>query len=133
MEDGPDMPVIDLADVGFAYRKDRRLVHVLHEFSLRVTHGEVVALLGASGCGKSTVLSLISGLNVARSGSVDVLGTDVGALGTKRRADFRLQHVAQVYQDFQLLPMLTAQENVALLLRLNPDPPSGFVRGDALA
>lgn len=88
------------------------------DFSMDVAEGEVVALLGQSGCGKSTVLSLIAGLRVPDNGTVDVLGVQLAKLGAKARAEFRLDRVAQIYQDFELLPMLTAQENVALLLRL---------------
>lgn len=112
------MTAIDVQSVEFSYPKGRRQVQVLHRFSLRVDDGEVVALLGESGCGKSTVLSLVSGLLVPSAGSVEVLGTALQSLDAKRRAAFRLAHIAQIYQDFELLPMLTALENVALLLRL---------------
>ena len=109
---------IDLQQVSFAHRKGRRTIPVLDAFSLQVAEGEVVALLGGSGRGKSTVLSLISGERAVGSGRVCVLGVELSTLSSAERAAFRLANVAQVYQDFQLLPMLTARDNVALPLAL---------------
>ncbi len=107
-----------LLNVSLSFPKGRRRIQVLQEFSLDVAEGEVIALLGPSGCGKSTVLSLVAGLRVPDEGTVEVLGVRLAQLDVKARAEFRLTRVAQIYQDFELLPMLTAQENVALLLRL---------------
>lgn len=104
--------------VSFAYHHRRRTVSVLRDFSLDVGTGEVHALLGQSGCGKSTVLSLLAGLTVPSAGTVDVHGVRLEELGVNTRAAFRLARVAQIFQDFELLPRLTALENVALLLRL---------------
>lgn len=104
--------------MSYAYRHRRRHVVALHSFSLRVQRGEVVALLGGSGSGKSTALSLIAGLHAPSEGTVRVLGTELGSLPPSERARFRLGHLAQIYQDFRLLPMLTARENVSFVLRL---------------
>jgi predicted ABC-type transport system involved in lysophospholipase L1 biosynthesis ATPase subunit len=109
---------IQLINVSFSFPKGRRRIQVLEKFSLDVAEGDVIALLGQSGCGKSTVLSLVAGLRVPDQGTVEVLGVRLAQLDVKARAEFRLTRVAQIYQDFELLPMLTAQENVALLLRL---------------
>lgn len=109
---------IDLAEVSYIYRRRRQNVVALNSLSLRVQRGEVVALLGESGSGKSTALSLIAGLHAPSSGSVRVLGVDLGGLPSSERARFRLQHIAHIYQDFRLLPMLTASENVSFVLRL---------------
>lgn len=91
---------------------------MLHGFSLQVDEGEVCALLGKSGCGKSTVLALLSGLVVPQTGTIEMCGVRLEALDVKSRAAFRLTHVAQVFQDFELMPRLTARQNVALLLQL---------------
>jgi predicted ABC-type transport system involved in lysophospholipase L1 biosynthesis ATPase subunit len=109
---------ISMRAVSFAYHHRRRTVSVLRDFSLDVGTGEVHALLGQSGCGKSTVLSLLAGLTVPSAGAVDVHGVRLEELGVNTRAAFRLARVAQIFQDFELLPRLTALENVALLLRL---------------
>ena len=95
---------VHLEDVGFGYRKGRRVVQVLRDFSLDVAAHEIVALLGESGSGKSTVLSLISGMNVPHSGSVEVLGVEVGALDRNRRAELRLKHIAQITRTFSSCP-----------------------------
>jgi predicted ABC-type transport system involved in lysophospholipase L1 biosynthesis ATPase subunit len=119
---------IDLSRVSFAFKKGRRTITVLESFSLSVAAGEVVALLGESGRGKSTVLSLVSGERLASSGSVSVLGVDLADLSPAKRAGFRLTHIAQIYQDFQLLPMLTARDNVALPLSLRGESRTQAVR-----
>ena len=113
---------IEMAEVSYTYRRRRRNVMALHSLTLGVQRGEVVALLGESGSGKSTALSLVAGLHAPSSGSVRVLGTDLGGLPSSERARFRLQHIAHIYQDFRLLPMLTASENVSFVLRLKGAP-----------
>lgn len=113
---------IEISDVSFAYRQRRRTVAALRSFSMSVLRGEVVALLGKSGSGKSTVLSLIAGLDVPERGVVRVLGSNLGDLDSAKRATWRLDHVAHIYQDYRLLPMLTATENVAFVLRLKGVP-----------
>ncbi|MFT4216385.1 MAG: ABC transporter ATP-binding protein [Micropruina sp.] len=109
---------IELSDVSFTYRRRKRMVTALQSFSAEVGRGEVVALLGQSGSGKSTVLSLVAGLEIPAKGTVRVLGTNVGELDARGRAQFRLEHIAHIYQDYRLLPMLTAVDNVAFVLRL---------------
>lgn len=113
---------IEMAEVSYTYRRRRKDVVALNSLTLRVQRGEVVALLGESGSGKSTALSLIAGLDAPSSGSVRVLGVDLGGLPSSERAQFRLQHIAQIYQDFRLLPMLTASENVSFVPRLKGAP-----------
>jgi predicted ABC-type transport system involved in lysophospholipase L1 biosynthesis ATPase subunit len=113
---------VSLNGVSYAYRKGRRTISVLESFSLTVAEGEIVALLGESGSGKSTALSLISGERLPDAGSVVVLGIELTGISQGERAAFRLTNIAQVYQDFQLLPMLTALDNVALPLSLRGMP-----------
>jgi predicted ABC-type transport system involved in lysophospholipase L1 biosynthesis ATPase subunit len=110
--------ILDLSHVSFAYRRGRRRIQVLEGFDLMVAPGERVALLGESGSGKSTVLRLASGVLVAGAGTVTLMGQDLGRASVAQRASLRLRHVAHIYQDFRLFDELTAEENVAFVLRL---------------
>ncbi len=89
---------------------------------LDVAPGEFVAILGESGVGKSTFLNVLAGLDVASSGSVRVLGTDITALGDQAQALFRRQHLGFVFQAFHVLPQLSVTQNVALPLLLLGTP-----------
>jgi putative ABC transport system ATP-binding protein len=96
---------------------DDRLV-ILHEINFAVRAGEAVAIVGASGSGKSTLLGLLAGLDVPSSGTVRIQGEDLFAMDEDRRAALRGRLVGFVFQSFQLLPALTALENVMLPLEL---------------
>ncbi len=96
---------------------DGRLV-ILHEISFRVMAGEAVAIVGASGSGKSTLLGLLAGLDVPTQGRVRLAGRDINALDEDARAELRGAMLGFVFQSFQLLPALTALENVMLPLEL---------------
>ncbi|MBM3391012.1 MAG: ATP-binding cassette domain-containing protein [Betaproteobacteria bacterium] len=96
---------------------DGRLV-ILHEISFKVMAGEAVAIVGASGSGKSTLLGLLAGLDVPTQGSVRLAGRDINALDEDARAGLRGAMLGFVFQSFQLLPPLTALENVMLPLEL---------------
>ena len=96
---------------------DGRLV-ILHEISFRVMAGEAVAIVGASGSGKSTLLGLLAGLDVPTQGRVLLSGRDLNALDEDARAALRGGMLGFVFQSFQLLPALTALENVMLPLEL---------------
>jgi len=91
---------------------------ILKGITLEIKSGESVAIVGASGSGKSTLLGLLAGLDEATSGSVEIDGTDISALDEDGRARFRGQKIGFVFQSFQLLPALTALENVMLPLEL---------------
>lgn len=112
------MSAIVLDDVSFSYPKRGYRVQVLSDFSLEAPQGKTVALLGPSGCGKSTVLSLVAGLAKPEAGRVTVLDQELSRMSDSERASFRLHNIAQIYQEFELLPSFTSVENVALLLRL---------------
>ena len=91
---------------------------ILDDINLSVAAGETVAILGASGSGKSTLLGLLAGLDVPSAGSVRLFGEELFALDEDGRARLRARHLGFVFQSFQLLPHLTALENVLLPLEL---------------
>jgi ABC-type lipoprotein export system ATPase subunit len=100
------------------FRISRDPNHVLKGVSLRVARGEFVAIMGPSGCGKSTLLHVLGGLEPPDSGSVRVAGEDLYAMADEALTAFRRDRMGFVFQLFNLLPTLTAAENVALPLRL---------------
>jgi len=93
-------------------------LEILKGISLEIKSGESVAIVGASGSGKSTLLGLLAGLDEASGGRVVIGGTDLGQMDEDGRAEFRGREVGFVFQSFQLLPALTALENVMLPLEL---------------
>lgn len=97
---------------------DQTPLTILHEVSLAVTAGEAVALMGASGAGKSTLLALLAGLDTPTHGEIELAGQALHALDEDQRAAVRAGRVGFVFQSFQLIDGLTAQENVALPLEL---------------
>ena len=108
------MSVLELVDVIRTHGTGETEVHALQGISLTVAAGELVAVMGPSGSGKSTLLHLAGGLDSPTSGVVRVEGTDLGALSRKALARVRRRAVGYVFQDFNLVPALTAAENVAL-------------------
>ena len=104
-----------------AFQVSRPAQVVLRDASLQVHRGEFVALMGPSGCGKSTLLHVLGGLEPPDSGSVHIDGVDIYAMGDEARSAFRRDHIGFVFQFFNLLPTLTAAENIALPLRLRND------------
>lgn len=106
---------------------------ILRELDLAVESGEAVAILGASGCGKSTLLGLLAGLDNASSGEVWLCGKTLNGLDEDGRAGLREGQVGFVFQNFQLLPTLTALENVLLPLELSGMSNAKPVADEALA
>ena len=106
--------VLRMCEVSRTHGEDATLVHALRAISFAAYAGELVAVMGPSGSGKSTLLTLAGGLDTPTSGTVEVEGTDLGALGLKDRARLRRTSIGYVFQDFNLIPALTAAENVAL-------------------
>ena len=100
------------------YQSGGRPLTVLREVTLAVEAGGFLAVIGPSGCGKTTLLGLLAGLDVPTSGSVALDGEDLGALSEDARARLRGAKVGFVFQTFQLIPTLTAQENVQVPLEL---------------
>ncbi len=97
---------------------DGRTLNILAAIDMQVNAGEAVAILGPSGSGKSTLLGLLAGLDQPTEGGVSLLGHDLGAMDEDARAALRAGRVGFVFQSFQLLPGMTALENVALPLQI---------------
>jgi putative ABC transport system ATP-binding protein len=106
--------VLELASVTRVHGAGATEVHALRAVSFAVYAGEMVAVMGPSGSGKSTLLTLAGGLDSPTSGVVRVEDTDLGGLGQRGRAAMRRTSIGYVFQDFNLIPALTALENVAL-------------------
>lgn len=115
-----DPPIIRLRGVSKSYRRGDVEVPVLQGVDLDIEEGEFEAFMGPSGSGKSTLLNLISGLDRPTAGVVEVAGVDLAQLSEKELSDWRARHVGFVFQFYNLLPVLTAAENVELPLLLTP-------------
>jgi putative ABC transport system ATP-binding protein len=112
------MAMVDVRNVRKVYRRDAEELTVLDGLSLQVQEGDFVALMGPSGSGKSTLLNLIAGIDKPSSGEVVVAGTDVAGLNETQLADFRSHNVGFIFQFYNLIPVLSATENVELPLLL---------------
>ena len=113
-----NIPVLKAAGIGKTVKSGDSDLVILRDIDLAVTRGEAVAVGGASGSGKSTLLAILAGLETPTSGTVELDGADLFALDEDRRAELRARLVGFVFQSFQLLPALTALENVMLPLEL---------------
>jgi putative ABC transport system ATP-binding protein len=106
-----------------SYMSGGQPLTVLKEVSLNVEPGGFLAVVGPSGCGKTTLLGLLAGLDLPSSGTVRLDGQDLGSMGEDARAQLRAEKVGFVFQSFQLIPTLTAQENVQVPIELAPHSP----------
>ena len=115
-------PVLDARKVTKVYRMGEVDVHALRGVDLRLEPRELVVLLGASGSGKSTLLNIMGGLDVPTTGNVLYRGRDLSRADERELTRYRRDHVGFVFQFYNLIPSLTARENVALVTRSPPDP-----------
>lgn len=112
------MPLVEIRDLSKSFYRDSQEIPVFERVNLDIAAGEFLALMGPSGSGKSTLLNLIAGLDKPTGGRVTVDGADVTAMKPKALAAWRAHHIGFVFQFYNLLPVLTAQQNVELPLLL---------------
>jgi ABC-type lipoprotein export system ATPase subunit len=115
---GSTLAVVTAQGVTREFRSSGRVVHALRGISLAIQPGEMVALRGRSGSGKTTLINILTGLDDPTAGEVRILGHEVAKLGETARALLRRQYVGVMFQNAHLFPLLTAQENVEVPLRL---------------
>lgn len=118
--------IIETKNLHRSYRIGRKSIEVLHGIDLSIHRGEKVFLCGPSGAGKTTLLYTLAGLERPEQGTVEIDGTDLYGLGRKQQAKFRNEKIGYVFQNYHLLPELTALENVAV-----PGAIAGYDRTDA--
>ena len=122
--EGNNQLLVDLRSVKKSYREADQDFHIYQEVNLQLMPAERIALLGRSGCGKTTLLNLISGIDEADSGQIHVSGVEVTSLDETQRSLYRRRHIGFIFQFFNLVPTLTVIENLRLPLELNGVAPS---------
>jgi len=110
--------LVEATDITKVYDTGKIEVHALTGVSLTVCQGDLLAIVGPSGSGKTTFLNLVGALDVATGGQLTVLGHDISAMSRRQRADLRLRALGFVFQAYNLVPVLTARENVEFVLEL---------------
>ena len=108
--------IVQLENVCKDYYQGKEPVHVLHDITMSVEQGEYIAIMGPSGSGKTTLMNLLGCLDVPTSGTYALEGQDIGSMSDDALADVRNQSIGFVFQNFHLLPKMTALDNVALPL-----------------
>ncbi len=110
--------LVEIKEVTKIYKTGDIEAHALRGVNLEIEEGEFTAIVGPSGSGKTTLLNLIGALDIATSGQLKVLGSDVSKLSKRQRADLRLHSLGFVFQAYNLVPVLSAKENVEFVLEL---------------
>ncbi len=113
-------PLIEIHDVSKSYRRDSLEIPVLSNITLGIQEGDFIAFMGPSGSGKTTLLNLIAGIDKPTEGKIFVAGTDITELSETELAVWRSRNVGFIFQFYNLIPVLTAIENVELPLILTP-------------
>jgi putative ABC transport system ATP-binding protein len=127
------VPAVALEGVGKDYGHGQRSVRALDDVSLQFAAATFTAIMGPSGSGKTTLVQCAAGLDRPNRGTVRIAGTDLAGLGERSLARLRRRHVGFVFQSFNLLPSLTAAQNVILPLRLAGERPGRRIAREALA
>ena len=117
------MAILQLEDVGKRYPLGEGFVDALQGVTLEIEDGEFLAFAGPSGSGKTTLLNLVGCLDTATSGTIQLDGRDISRLSRSELGDLRAEHVGFVFQSFNLIPVLSAVENVEVALRLGGQDP----------
>ncbi len=112
------MNIIEIKDLKKIYNDSAVAVHALNGVDLAFQEGEFAAIVGPSGSGKTTLLNLVGGLDVATEGSIQINGINVGELSSRKLINFRLNNIGFVFQSYNLIPVLTAYENVEFIMSL---------------
>jgi putative ABC transport system ATP-binding protein len=116
------MKVIDIKKLEKIYDESEVEVHAIRGIDLSFEEGEFAAIVGPSGSGKTTLLNMIGGLDQPTRGEIHINGTDVSKLKSSQRIDFRLHNIGFVFQAYNLIPVLTAKENVEFIMHLQGKP-----------
>ncbi|MBN1389082.1 MAG: ABC transporter ATP-binding protein [Candidatus Thermoplasmatota archaeon] len=119
----PDRPFIETIDVVKTYKVGSSMVTALDHFSIGIEEGEMVAIMGPSGSGKTSLLNMIGGLDRPDSGAVRVKEVEINRLGEEQRARFRKNNIGFIFQFFNLIPSLTAIENVLVPVMFERETP----------
>lgn len=116
------MKVLELKNVNKIYDGSEVHVHAVNDVTIDFTEGEFAAIVGPSGSGKTTLLNLIGGLDMPTSGEIIIGGTDLSKLKSSQLIDFRMRNIGFVFQAYNLIPVLTAKENVEFIMNLQNWP-----------
>ncbi|HEU5347642.1 MAG TPA: ABC transporter ATP-binding protein [Ktedonobacterales bacterium] len=119
----PDETIVMAHHLNKVYRTHDIEVPALVDVNLTIGQGEMVAIMGPSGCGKTTLLNCLAGLDMVDSGHIEIAGYDLATMSDGERTDFRAQMMGFIFQSFNLLPVLSALENVALPLLVRRETP----------
>ena len=112
------MKVIEIKNLQKIYNDSAHEVHAIRGIDLSFEEGEFAAIAGPSGCGKTTLLNMLGGLDNPTSGNINIGGTNISTLKTSERINFRLNNIGFVFQAYNLIPVLTARENVEFIMHL---------------
>ena len=112
------MSIIEAHNLHKTYEESKVPVYALRGVDLKVEKGEFTAIVGPSGSGKTTLLNIIGGLDSPSEGKISISGTDISGLTENQLIDFRLKHIGFVFQAYNLIPVLTAQENTEFIMLL---------------
>jgi putative ABC transport system ATP-binding protein len=116
------MKILELKDVNKIYNSSEIKVHAVNGVTLEFKEAEFAAIVGPSGSGKTTLLNLIGGLDMPTSGKIIIDGTDLSKLKSSQLIDFRMRNIGFVFQAYNLIPVLTAKENVEFIMNLQKWP-----------
>ncbi len=116
------MKFIEIRDLQKIYNDSEHEVHAVRGIDLSFEEGEFAAIAGPSGCGKTTLLNILGGLDEPTRGTINIGGTNVNELKSSERINFRLNNIGFVFQAYNLIPVLTAKENVEFIMHLQGRP-----------